>query len=118
MKRYILSTIAGGALMLGTAYAQNGTGTTPPQPAPGSTQAEAQHHETRDDIQQHRIQQGVKSGQLTPQQGRRLERQDARINREARGMAERNGGNLSQRQEARIHRQMNRQSRRIYRAKH
>ena len=110
MKRYILSIVAGGALFLGLAYGQ-----TPP-PAPTAT--EGQHHAARVENQKDRIQQGVQSGTLTPKQGARLGRQDARINREARRMAARNGGNLSEGQERRIHRQMNRQSRRIYRAKH
>ena len=113
MKQYILSAIAGGALMLATA--QYVPAQTPP---PGSTAAEGEHHADRVENQQDRIQQGVKSGTLTPQQGRQLSRQDARINREARGMAAKNGGSLTPKQEARLHRQMNRQSRRIYRAKH
>lgn len=110
MKRYIFSIVAGGALFLGLAYGQ-----TPP---PASTATEGQHHAARVENQKDRIQQGVQSGMLTPKQGARLGRQDARINREARRMAARNGGNLSEGQERRIHRQMNRQSRRIYRAKH
>jgi hypothetical protein len=110
MKRYILSAIAGGAFMLGSVYAQ--------APAPGSTASEAEHHAGRVENQHDRIQQGVQNGTLTKQQGARLARQDARVNREARAMKARNGGKLNQRQEARIRRQMNRQSRRIYRAKH
>src|ERR1700730_4692812 len=98
MKYHILNLVAGGALMLAPAYAQ-----TPP---PGSTAAEGEHHAARVENQRDRIQQGVENGTLTPRQGARLSRQDARINGEARRMAARNGGNLSGRQERKINRQM------------
>ena len=114
MKHYILS-IAGAALMLAPAYAQS---TTPVPPAPGSTQAENQHYKARQENQADRIRQGVRSGKLTPQQGRRLARQNRRINREAHAMSARNGGKLNAHQEARINRQMNRQSGRIFRGRH
>jgi hypothetical protein len=110
MKRYILSAIAAGVLLTAPTYAQT--------PAPGSTSAEAEHHAARVENQMDRIQQGQQSGALTDRQADRLTRQEARINREAKRMAAKNGGQLSQRQEKRIHRQMNRESRRIYRAKH
>ena len=110
MKHYIVNAIAASALMLPLGYAQ--------EEPPGSTAAEREHHAARVENQKDRIQKGVENGSLTPQQGAQLERQDARINREARRMAARNGGNLTERQEAKIHRQMNRQSRRIYEGKH
>lgn len=110
MKNYIVTTIFAGALTMGLGYAQDET--------PGSTPAEREHHAARVDNQRERIHQGVENGTLTPEQGARLQRRDTRINQEARRQAARNGGNLNERQEARIHRQMNRQSRRIYNAKH
>lgn len=116
MKRYILSAIAGGALTIGAALAQSTAPSSPPPP--GSNPAERQHYDTRQTLQQDRIQNGVNNGSLTQRQGAALDRQDARINREAHTMAKRNGGSLSDKQEARIHHQMNRQSRRINRAKH
>jgi hypothetical protein len=107
MKRYILSAVAAAAFVLAPAWAQTQT--------PSS---EAGGHMLRERNQRRRIRQGVRSGSLTPRQGARLSRQDKRINHEAARMARRNGGQLSERQEGRIHRQMNRQGRRIYRAKH
>jgi hypothetical protein len=66
--------------------------------------------------QQARIRQGVRSGELTKQEFRRLERGETRIaRREARA---RRDGDFSARERARINRQLNRESRRIYRQKH
>ena len=113
MKRYILSAIAGGTLVLGAALGQS-TQT----PAPGSTKAEGEHHEARVENQKDRIRQGVKDGQLTPKQGLKLGCEEGRINDEARRMKAKNGGQLSEKQEARIHHQMNKQSARIYRGRH
>jgi hypothetical protein len=110
MRNYLASAVVIGTLSLALGYAQ--------EEQPGSTAAEREHHAARVENQTDRIQNGVANGSLTPQQGARLEHKDARINREGARMAARNGGNLSERQEARIHRQMNRQSRRIYGAKH
>src|SRR5260370_26878462 len=114
MKRYLLNEVAGTALMVGAAWAQSSTQT----PAPGSTAAEAQRHSGRVENQKDRIQQGVKSGQLTPQQAQRLGRQEGRTKAEANRMKANNGGQLSQKQEARLHQQTNRQSPRVYGAKH
>jgi hypothetical protein len=99
--------------MLGGAYGQS-TST----PAPGSTQEEGQRHAERVQNQKDRIQQGVKSGQLTPEQGKAMGRNMGRINKEAQNMKAKNGGQLSDKQEARIHNQMNRSSQRIAKARH
>jgi hypothetical protein len=66
--------------------------------------------------QEHRIYQGVHSGQLTPGEFRRLEHQQARINHtEARMMAD---GHLDRHERARLNRMENRSSRDIYRYRH
>ncbi len=65
-----------------------------------------------------RIRQGVKSGKLTKRQARQLRRADRRIRREERHDAARNGGAITKRQQARINRQENRVSGRIYDDKH
>jgi predicted transglutaminase-like cysteine proteinase len=117
MKRYILSAMAGGVLLLGTAYAQSSTSGTGSQTPPQSTNGEAEHYADRQQRQANRIQNGVNSGQLTQKQAKALQKQNARINNEANRMAQKNGGSLSGRQERTIHRQMNRQSRRITRAR-
>lgn len=83
-----------------------------------SSVAMAAEVDRREARQQERIAQGVQSGQLTPGETARLERQeeriDARIDRER---AE-NGGHLTPAERRSINRQQNRESRRIYAAKH
>ena len=66
--------------------------------------------------QQQRIEQGVKSGQLTTREAGRMERNQARVNqREARAGRD---GNVSAREQHGIQRAENRDSRQIYRQKH
>jgi hypothetical protein len=72
----------------------------------------------RAENQQDRIAQGVKSGQLTARETARLERREARLNREVRELREDNGGRLTPRERAKVNRQQNRLSRQIYRQKH
>ena len=68
--------------------------------------------------QQDRIAQGVRSGQLTAGETARLERQEAGINREERGMRAQDNGHLTAQDRRTIHAQQNQESRRIYRDKH
>ncbi len=72
----------------------------------------------RQENQQDRIAQGVKSGQLTAGEAAHLERNQARINSEVRGDRAANGGKLTAQERAQVNRQQNRQSRQIYRDKH
>ncbi len=72
----------------------------------------------RKENQQDRIAQGVKSGQLTAGETSRLERQEAGINREERGMRAQDNGHLTKADRSVIHQQQNQESRRIYRDKH
>ena len=66
--------------------------------------------------QHHRIEQGVKSGQLTRGETRRLVRGQARINRiEAR---DKRDGFVTMHERRQLQRVQNHQSRRIYRLKH
>ena len=70
----------------------------------------------REARQQHRIAQGVKSGQLTPKETAHLERGQAHVERmEARAKAD---GKVTPQERARITRAQNHQSRAIYRKKH
>jgi hypothetical protein len=66
--------------------------------------------------QQQRIEQGVKSGSLTNKETARLERGESKINR-AEGRAGANG-NVNAREQQRIQKAENRESRRIYKEKH
>src|SRR5579883_1819663 len=104
----IFAAAAALALALGlTANAQDSSSTTTSKPA---TLAQRR--------QQHRIANGINSGQLTAGETQRLERREAGISRETRDMREDNGGHLNQAQRRAVNRQQNRASRHIYRAKH
>ncbi len=72
----------------------------------------------REANQQARIAEGVESGQLTPRETARLERKEARIDREIQRDRARNGGTLTPAERAKINHEQNRTSRQIYRAKH
>src|SRR5215470_9581867 len=78
----------------------------------------AQEIKARQENQQDRIAQGVKSGQLTAGETANLERKEARLNREIRRDRRANGGNLTNKEKDQINRQQNRLSRNIYRDKH
>ena len=99
--------------MLSSGLAQTQT-----PPPPGSTAAEHEQYKDRREHQADRIQQGKANGSLTQAQAHRLWSHDQKINREAKAMAAKNGGQLSQHQEEKIHHQLNRNSRAIYRNNH
>ena len=86
--------------------------TAAPDPAPKSEVGKRQEN------QQDRIAQGVKSGQLTAGETAHLEKNQARINKEVRNDRAANGGKLTPQEKAQVNRQQNRQSRQIYRDKH
>lgn len=68
--------------------------------------------------QQARVAQGVRSGQLTPHEAGRIERQEGRINREEHAMRAADGGHLTAGDRHTLARQQNRESQRIYNQKH
>ncbi len=70
----------------------------------------------REARQQARIAQGIASGQLTAAEAARLERGEARIEAERRAFW--SDGQLSPRERAKLTRDLNRESRQIYRLKH
>ena len=72
----------------------------------------------RRENQQDRLAQGIKSGKLNAGQTARLERQETYINQENRADRKANGGNLTNNERRQMNRQLNRESRRIYRNKH
>jgi hypothetical protein len=80
--------------------------------------ASAAEVDRRERHQQHRIAQGVKSGQLTARETAHIEHREARINREIRHDRKENGGSLTPAEKAKVNRQQNRVSRQIYRDKH
>jgi hypothetical protein len=72
----------------------------------------------RQENQQDRIAQGIKSGQLTAGETAKLERQQQGINREVNGMREANGGKLTRADRRAVNQQQNAASRNIYNKKH
>lgn len=72
----------------------------------------------RQRMQQERIGQGIKSGQLNAREAARLEHKEAGISREASGMRQANGGALTPGEKRLVNRQQNSISRKIYRQKH
>lgn len=72
----------------------------------------------RQENQQDRIAQGIKSGSLSAGQTARLEKGESGIHREVRTGRATNGGRLTPAEKAQVNRQQNRMSGRIYRAKH
>jgi hypothetical protein len=72
----------------------------------------------REENQQDRIAQGIRSGQLTPGETAKLENQQQGINREVRGMRQANGGRLTRADKRAVNQQQNRASRNIYNKKH
>jgi uncharacterized lipoprotein YajG len=72
----------------------------------------------REQNQQNRIANGVKSGQLTPGETRRLERGEQRLqNNEKKDMAKDNG-HLTRQDQRHLDREANHMSKRIYKDKH
>ena len=72
----------------------------------------------RQELQQQRIAQGVRSGSLTAGETARLERKETGVNREIRADRAQNGGTLTPQERRQVNRQQNRLSGQIYRNKH
>jgi hypothetical protein len=93
-----------------TAPASAVPGPTPPIQKPAINQ--------REENQQDRIAQGIKSGQLTAGETANLETKESAINKEVRADRQANGGKLTQAEQVQVNHQLNRTSRQIYRDKH
>jgi hypothetical protein len=72
----------------------------------------------RQENQQDRIAQGIKSGQLTAGETSKLESKEAGLNKEVRTDRRANGGKLTQGEKQQVNRQQNRLSNKIYQDKH
>lgn len=83
-----------------------------------SSMAMAAEVDRREVRQQERIGEGVESGQLTPRETARLEKQEGRIQNEIKADRAANGGKLTAAERQSINRQQNRMSRHIYAQKH
>ena len=80
--------------------------------------APAQTVNQRRENQQQRIAQGVGSGSLTAGETARLEKREARVNRQIHRDRAANGGKLTKQERRQVNREQNRLSRSIYRDKH
>ncbi len=87
---------------------------TVPLQSDGSTRTPVINQRQRN--QQHRIQQGVRSGELTPSETRHLEREQARIQHDKRQAKA--DGRVTPQERANLTHEQNRASRDIYRDKH
>lgn len=88
---------------------------------PIAAQADPYHHtavNTRLRDQQHRIGQGIRTGQLTPREAARLERREGRVHREIYRDRLNHSGHLTAREHRHVEHQLNRDSRSIYHQKH
>ena len=84
----------------------------------GFAQVTGQTIQERKNDQQGRIAQGVRSGQMTAGETRNVERREASVNREERGMRRADGGHLTAGDKAALTRRQNHISRSIYKDKH
>ena len=92
---------------------------TPTSPAPvPPTQQKPTTIRQRDKNQQDRIANGIKSGELTPNEASHLEGQEQKLNNEVKDMREDNGGKLTAADKAKVTNQENHLSREIYNQKH
>ncbi len=80
--------------------------------------AAAQTVDQREANQHARIEQGVRSGALTPGEAHRLHKREMRLHRTEARMRARNGGYLSRHQRHKLQRMENRDSRAIHHLKH
>jgi hypothetical protein len=83
---------------------------------PGYAGPDALRVDRRQEKQQQRIEQGIRSGRLTPKEAQRLEAQQEKIRRmEDKAKAD---GVLTRKERVRLNRRQNQASRNIYRKKH
>jgi len=115
----LLILAAGGFLLAGSAAAQTATNTSGAGPGvvdPGHPRVNEVNK--REQNQQNRIANGVKSGKLTANQTAHLEKREAAVQtREQKDMAKHNG-HLTKAEQRGINRQQNRISKSIYKDKH
>ena len=114
----LLMLAVGGLMLAGSASAQTSTtsGAGPGVVDPGHPRVNQVNG--REENQQQRIGNGIKSGQLNSQQAANLEKRETSVqNREQKDMAK-NNGHLTKAEQKGINRQQNRISKSIYKDKH
>ena len=70
------------------------------------------------DNQNKRIQEGEKSGKLTPGQAKQLHQEDKTIRKEERADAAKNGGHITKKEQRQLNKQENKVSKQIHAEKH
>ena len=121
MKRTLLlsiATLALGGLLTAPGFAQNPNtqGAGPGVTDPGHPRVNEVN--AREQNQQNRIANGVKSGELTPKETQKLEKQQQHIdNQEKKDMAKHNG-HLTKAEQAKLNKEQNKASKNIYAKKH
>jgi hypothetical protein len=121
MKRTLLlsiATLAFSGLLAASGFAQNPNtqGAGPGKDDPGHPRVNQVN--SREQNQQNRIANGMKSGAVTPKEGVKLEKQQQHIvKQEKRDMAKDNG-HLTKANQAQLNREQNRASNNIYAKKH
>ncbi len=114
----LLALAVGGLMLAGSASAQTSTtsGAGPGVVDPGHPRVNEVNQ--REENQQQRIGNGVKSGKLNSQQTANLEKRETSVqNREQKDMSQHNG-HLTKAEQKGINRQQNRVSKTIYKDKH
>ncbi len=121
MKRTLLfsiATLALSGLLVAPGYAQN-----PNTQGAGPGKIDPNHPRVnevnaREQNQQNRIANGVKSGELTPRETVKLEKQQQKIVREEKRDMAKHNGHLTKAEQAKLNREQNRASRNIAAKKH
>ena len=116
-----LLTLALGSLLVGSAVAQTSSTSTTSGAGPGVSDPghpRVNQVNTREQNQQNRIANGVKSGQLTPGETARLEKKENRITKQEQRDMAKNNGHLTKAEQNKLNREQNKVSKDIYRDKH
>ncbi len=108
----------GGLMAIGSAAAQqsNTAGAGAGNVDPGHPRVNQVNQ--REQHQQNRIANGVKSGQLTPGETRRLERGEQRLQHNEKKDMAKDNGHLTKQDQRQLNREANHMSKRIYKDKH
>jgi hypothetical protein len=117
-KQSLLMLAAGGLMVVGSASAQtaNTSGAGPGQVDPGHPRVNQINR--RETNQQKRIANGVKNGQLTPAETRRLQRGEKRLQNNEKRLMAKDNGHLTKKDQRQLNREANHMSDRIAKDKH
>lgn len=121
MKRalfYTIATLALGGLLAVPGFAQNPNtqGAGPGKDDPNHPRVNQVN--TREQNQQNRIANGMKSGAVTPKEGAKLEKQQQHINNQEKKDMAKDNGHLTKANQAQLNKEQNKASKNIYNKKH